>query len=194
MYTVTFTKPCCDNHSKAKQIRIRINSEVAFFNKDAETWSLMMDKTKTAIRKHKREVNHGGLDFCSLDYKSGIGGVYMANNESARSLWKLVYSSAENKINKLRLQKYEKSQMQKKFDELMKDEWSVGEEFSNNQAKYRAVLKVEEALGVATNKSTLQAETDLVVIRLALVKQLLSYLCLATNWSGRHTMMVSNRS
>ena len=84
--------------------------------------------------------------------------------------------------------------MQKKFDELMKDEWSVGEEFSNNQAKYRAVLKVEEALGVATNKSTLQAETDLLVIRLALVKQLLSYLCLATNWSGRHTMMVSNRS
>jgi hypothetical protein len=154
----------------------------------------MMDKTKTAIRKHKREVNHGGLDFCSLDYKSGIGGVYMANNESARSLWKLVYSSAENKINKLRLQKYEKSQMQKKFDELIKDEWSVGEEFSKNQAKYRAVLKVEEALGVATNKSTLQAETDLVVIRLALVKQLLSYLCLATNWSGRHTMMVSNRS
>ena len=46
MYIVTFTKPCCNNHSKAKQIRIRINSEVAFFNKDADTWSLMMDKTK----------------------------------------------------------------------------------------------------------------------------------------------------
>ena len=68
MYIVTFTKPCCNNHSKAKQIRIRINSEVAFFNKDADTWSLMMDKTKTAIRKHKREVSHGGLDLCNLEY------------------------------------------------------------------------------------------------------------------------------
>ena len=141
MYTVTFTKPCCDNHSKAKQIRIRIHSEVAFFNKDAETWSLMMDKTKTAIRKHKREVSHGGLDLCNLDYKSGIGGVYMSNNESSRSLWKLVYTSAENDINKLQLKKYEKSQMQvkqhkKKFDELMLADWVVGEEFNNKMAKY----------------------------------------------------------
>jgi hypothetical protein len=124
IYIVSFTKPCCDNHIKGKRVRNQICLETAFFQDGADTCSLMKEKTIKAIRSYKNSKKFDGIHLCNLDYGIGIGSVYMASNHSSESLWKLVYSSAENNMNKLLLKRYasgmtQTNQHEAKADALM---------------------------------------------------------------------------
>jgi hypothetical protein len=108
MYIVTFTKPCCDNHKKYNRMRIQVASEVSFFDDGADTCELMMAKAIKAIRSHKNSKKFDGRHLCHLDYGIDIGVVYMSSSNSSRLLWRLLYSSVENVMNKILLKRSEK--------------------------------------------------------------------------------------
>jgi hypothetical protein len=162
MYIVSFTKPCCDNHIKGKRVRIQICSETAFFWDGADTCSLMKEKTIKAIRSHKISKKFDGIHLCNLDYGIGIGSVYMASNHPSESLWKLVYLSAENNMNKLLLKRHasrmtQTNQHEAKADALMHANWEKGDDFMTKQLKSRACQKVEHTLCLMSKKSTVKA-------------------------------------
>ncbi len=128
MYIVSFTKQCCDNHIKGKRVCIQICSETAFFWDGADMCSLMKEKTIEAIRSLKNSKKFDGIHLCNLDYGIGIGLVYMASNHSSESLWELVYSSAENDMNKLLMKRHasqmtQTNQHEAKADALMHANW-----------------------------------------------------------------------
>jgi hypothetical protein len=162
-YTVTFTKPCCSFHKKAQQVRIWVKSEVEFFDDPAIPYILMMDKTIKFIRRHKKEKLFDGIERCQLDYGDGIGAWYMKHDESdVGSIWRLLWASAENEINKIRLLSYECSEHQanqhkSKVDTVLKKDWVEGSDFQNPMAKSRAIKRVKDALFLATKKSNVKA-------------------------------------
>jgi hypothetical protein len=55
IYTVTFTKACCEFHKKNSR-RFQIKADVGFFNDGADTAALMMNKTINAIKNHKNSI------------------------------------------------------------------------------------------------------------------------------------------
>jgi hypothetical protein len=158
-YIVSFTGPCCSNHATTRLI-IKSNSD--FFEEGADTAILMMDKTITAIKGHKKAKRYSGLDLCDLDLSVGIGGVYMKRDESSTSIWRILWASAENTIIKKRLLHYERSDTKttsnkEKAAALLEKSWEEGCDFKNNQAKSQAVKSVEHALIAATKLSTIKA-------------------------------------
>jgi hypothetical protein len=153
-YTMTFTKPCCSFHSKAQRVRIQVKSEIEFFDDPAIPYILMMDKTIKFIRCHKKEKTFDGIEGCQLDYGDGIGAFYMKHDESVGSIWRLLWASAENDINKICLLSYERSehqanQHQSKVDTVLEKDWVEGSDFQNCMAKRRAIKRVKEALFLA---------------------------------------------
>ena len=162
MYIVTFTKPCCDNHKQYNRMRIQVASELSFFDEVADTCELMMAKTIKAIRSHRISKKFDGLVLCHLDYRIGIGAVYMSSSDSSRSLWRLVYSSAEKDMNKILLKRSENwlvqlTQHDAKSDAAINAGWEKGCDFKTRQLRWKACRKVEQALCVASKKSTVKA-------------------------------------
>lgn len=102
-YIVNFTKPCCDNHKNNPRRRIFINAEFECFKEGANATSLIMCKTIEAIKKHKCDMKVDGLDACRLDVNVGDSALYMKSNELVGSPWRHLWASAENNINKMRL-------------------------------------------------------------------------------------------
>ena len=161
-YIVTFTSPCCRNHERNTNTRLVVKSTNEFFADGADTSILMMDKTIAAIKNHKRSKRFGGIDLCDLDLTGGIGAVLMKRDESTTSIWRTIWAAAENDIIKKRLLHYERSDTKTtshkdKAASLLENSWEEGSDFSNSQAKCRAVKSVEEALILATKLSTIKA-------------------------------------
>lgn len=159
-YIVTFTGPCCSNHNNTRRLIIKSNNN--FFDDGADTAILMMDKTITAVKNHKRAQRYGGLDLCDLDLSVGIGRVFMKRDESTNSIWRILWAAAENNIIKRRLLDYERSDVKNTIHKeraasRLENSWEEGCDFKNPGSKSRAVKSVEEALIHATNLSTVKA-------------------------------------
>jgi hypothetical protein len=121
-----------------------------------------MDKTIKFIRRHKKEKTFDGIEGCQLDYGDGIGALYLKCDKSVGSIWRLLWASAENDINKICLLSYERSeheanQHQSKVDIVREKDWVEGSDFQNRMAKSRAIKRVKEALFLTTKKSTVKA-------------------------------------
>ncbi len=121
-----------------------------------------MDKTIKFIRRHKKEETFDGIKGCQLDYGDGIGALCMKRDESVSSIWRLLWASAENDINKICLLSYERSEHQatqhkSKVDTVLEKDWVEGSELQNPMAKSRAIKRVKEALFLATKKSSVKA-------------------------------------
>ena len=99
-YIVKLTKPCCSNHKP--NTRIDVMSTNACFIDDADPAIFMMNRTIAKIKQHKKDKKFDGIDLCDLDIKSGMGSYYMLG-PSKPSVWRLLWSSAENEMNKERL-------------------------------------------------------------------------------------------
>ena len=93
----------------------------------------MMCKTIDAIKKHKRAIKFGGIDTCHLDFKGGIGALYMKSNEFAGSP--------------------RRHQHQTKQNTIMNMTWTAGEDFVTASAKSKAIKQVEDILVYGTKKS-----------------------------------------
>ena len=70
IYTVAFTKACCEFHKKNSRW-FQIKADVGFFNDGANTAALMMNKTINAIKNHKKQFYCGGINACNLDWTGG---------------------------------------------------------------------------------------------------------------------------
>jgi hypothetical protein len=86
----------------------------------------------------------------------------MKPDESVGSIWRLLWASAENEINKNCLLNYKHSEHQanqhkSKVDTLFEKDWVEGSDFQNLMAKSRAIKRVKDALFLATKKSTVKA-------------------------------------
>ncbi len=105
-----------------------------------------MDKTIKFIQHHKKEKTFDGIKGCQLDYGDGIGALFMKRDESVGSIWRLLWASAENDINKIRLLSYECSEHQanqhkSQVDTVLEKDWVEGIDFQNPMAKCRAIKK-----------------------------------------------------
>jgi hypothetical protein len=143
-------------------VRIQVKSEVKFFDDPAIPYILMMDKISKFIQRHKKEKTFDGIKGRQLDYGDGIGALYMKRDKSVGSIWRLLWASAENDINKIRLLSYKRSehqanQHQSKVDTVLDKDWVEGSDFQNCMAKSRAIKRVKEAHFLATKKSTVKA-------------------------------------
>ncbi len=143
-------------------MRILVKSEVEFFDEPAIPYILMMDKTIRSNQHHKKEKTFDGIEGCQLDYGDGIGALYMKRDESVGSIWRLLWPSAEDDINKICLLSYKCSEHQanqnkSKVDTALEKDWVEGSDFQNPVAKFRAIKKVKDVLFLATKKSTAKA-------------------------------------
>lgn len=156
-------KRCCSNH-KENHTRLSIKSTNEAFNNGVDGAVFMMKKTIKRIKNHKAEKRFEGIDLCDLDIDAGIGAIYFQADESAGSIWRLLWASAENKINKRRLINYDRSEVKTKIHQYraeqgLEEDWEEGCDFENAQAKSHAIISVEEALIHATKLSTKKATT-----------------------------------
>lgn len=166
VYTVTFTKPCCEFHCGKQRTRILVNSKVEFFASGADTAVLMMEKTIKAIDDHKKEKKFDGIEACNLSWTEGIGALYMKPDVSPSSLWRLLWASVNVEIMKKQLASYQRSEGQTKrykkaADNMKQMEWERGDDFDAAWTKSRAIQQVEDALVKVTQKSTVKATTVL---------------------------------
>jgi len=97
-YTVLFTRRCCSNHKVNTRLIIKSTNEA--FDDGVDGAVLMMKKTTKRIKNHKAKKRFDGIDLCNLDIDAGIGAIYFEADESAGSIWRLLWASAENDINK----------------------------------------------------------------------------------------------
>lgn len=158
-YKVEFTKPCCSNHKNTT--RLTISSPKSCFEDGADPAILMMNKTIDKIKQHKKDKQFDGLDLCKLDFESGIGSYYMMGSRNP-TVWRLLWSSAENEMNKERLASMIRSRNQvqqhkDKADRSKNKEWEKGEQYANGNIKSKAISTVANALEQCTGKSVIQA-------------------------------------
>ena len=158
-YKIEFTKPCCSNHNNISCVNV--SSIQSIFKDGAAPAILMMDRVIGKIKQHKKEKQFDGLDLCKLDIESGMGSYYMLGRSNP-SVWRLLWSSAENKMNKLRLASMIRSQNQvqqhkEKANNIKKKEWEKGECYANPNIKTKAISTVASALEQCTGKSVVQA-------------------------------------
>jgi len=99
-YKVQFTKPCCSNHKNITCIIV--SSTKLCFEDGADPAILMMNKTIDKIKQHKKDKQFDRLDLYKLNIKSGIGSYYILGSRNP-TVWRLLWSSAENEMNKERL-------------------------------------------------------------------------------------------
>ena len=159
LYKVQLTKPCCSRHNNIT--RISVTSTKSCFQDGADPAIEMMNRTIDKMKQHKKEKHFDGLDLCHLDLKSGMGSYYMLDS-SDTSVWHLLWSSAENEMNKERLAYMARSENQvhqhkKKASKTKNKEWEKGEPYANSNMKSKAISAVANVLEQCTGKSVLQA-------------------------------------
>ena len=151
-YKVQFTKPCCSN---PKNITcIIVSSTKLCFEDGADPAILMMNKTIDKIKQHKKDKQFDRLDLCKLNIKSGIGSYYILGSRNP-TVWRLLWSSAENEMNKERLASMIRSwnqvqQHKDKADRSKNKEWEKGEQYANGNIKSKAISIVANALEQCT--------------------------------------------
>lgn len=158
-YIVKLTKPCCSNHKP--NTRIDVMSTNACFIDGADPAIFMMNRTIAKIKQHKKDKKFDGIDLCDLDIKSGMGSYYMLG-PSKPSVWRLLWSSAENEMNKERLASMIRTtkqlqQHKEKGNKTKNKEWEKGELFANGNVRTKAISAVANALELCTGKSVLKA-------------------------------------
>ena len=92
------------------------------------------------------------------------------------SVWRLLWASAENEMNKVHLQSYRRSKSQLKQHEVKakkvkEQEWEKGADFKYSQLQSKAICSVVDILEQCTGKPVVQAT----IVLSAVVAQMIKY-------------------
>jgi hypothetical protein len=134
----------------------------------------MMNNTIAKMKQRKQEKRVDGIDTCNLDLDAGAGKLYMAPDQSFGSVWRHIWASAENEINKQKLESTKhslaqtKQHKEKKASAAAKD-WELGVPFKDAPSKSRAIKLVFDALDTSTKSNV----TQVTVVMSEIVSRLL---------------------
>lgn len=158
-YKVALSCKCCSNHNKD---RLSIGGRFEFLADRPVDYSVMMDKTITKIKEHKKSGTvDRHIETCRLDFEAGLGEYYMLGSKSP-FLWEGLWAIVENKVNEFKVDAAARSGIvQKKYDtiadSLKEKAWEKGGGFKHKHEKKRAIRGVMDSLEKHSDKSVTKA-------------------------------------